>query len=1058
MLCNDATIDRRPGGRGKLSPRRSKSHHRVSSFCAQFMPLDVCILASKVQSFILGHLVASRHQLIVYKILLAPPAPMQKMSGPCRCHHSRIGMNVGLVGSSCLFRNARKRRRSYIDCQRVIARTAGRIVPLLLLFVVTNGTLLKFDTAAAVLAFTAAPSNNNGFVRRRLYHGSNSIGEKGESLHWRSSGSHYAQVLTGLRQVIGGGDAGAESTASNDIGLDNRQDQQMDSLNETRGATLEPYQILQPDAFPWRIRATKGQEQCGLKSGPDGSDNIVMSLGSALGILTKALTRLSDEGHRYEAAGTDRMVGSVVVDLLNQYSSLEDALTSSSSPEPVVLRIEQILSHEVDPLRWLHANSKRTKESEPVVFFADADGEREAASIGASLTLTDLVFGEGNKSSSWSTVSALPPRAEFYGGSRFDSYSGSDNKKQRQGSEWQSFGDEMWLLPSVELRTYPKNQQSVLAAHVVFNPGADDSKGLQDSIRKTLSILQKLSDGTSPEMAPTDLPPVVRRDYNVGGKDGDGQEAFERGVTAALKAFEDDGYRIIGERGNKSKDEECDSDIDERSDQNLCIDLQKVVLARRADLHMGSVLTGLDLLMALKFGGHKGHLLYLRPPTAYGDNPLGAGNAAEFVGCSPERLFQLSADESNGYTVHTEALAGTRPRGSTPQADRQLLQELITSEKDRSENVITGDFIEEVFDGMISLGILRSREKETNVSRNSDGRTPKIFGSLQQKDENMFFVRRLRQLQHICRLFEGRLAENAMPSDAICHLLQNLHPTPALNGYPSTAALEFIRMFESTSFDRGYYGGPFGYVGRDAADVSVAIRSALLTDISKTSSSNDRQNDGVAFDGGSTRVSIYAGAGIVPGSTVESEWAETSQKLGVLSSLFPPSPITLQDSPTPNVAWATAFVEELIRNGVTQFYVCPGSRSTPLTSALAKATRSRIRTVHAISVHDERGAAFRALGYGRRTGRPAAVVTSSGTAVANLYPAVMEAGMDGVPMLLLTADRPYESRDTGANQAVDQVKVNEAASPSCVLCSLLFVDYSSHPLISNESISTDPFL
>jgi 2-succinyl-5-enolpyruvyl-6-hydroxy-3-cyclohexene-1-carboxylate synthase len=51
------------------------------------------------------------------------------------------------------------------------------------------------------------------------------------------------------------------------------------------------------------------------------------------------------------------------------------------------------------------------------------------------------------------------------------------------------------------------------------------------------------------------------------------------------------------------------------------------------------------------------------------------------------------------------------------------------------------------------------------------------------------------------------------------------------------------------------------------------------------------------------------------------------------------------------------------------------------------------------------------------------VVTSSGTAVANLYPAVMEAGMDGVPILVLTADRPYENRDTGANQAVDQVKV-----------------------------------
>jgi 2-succinyl-5-enolpyruvyl-6-hydroxy-3-cyclohexene-1-carboxylate synthase len=79
--------------------------------------------------------------------------------------------------------------------------------------------------------------------------------------------------------------------------------------------------------------------------------------------------------------------------------------------------------------------------------------------------------------------------------------------------------------------------------------------------------------------------------------------------------------------------------------------------------------------------------------------------------------------------------------------------------------------------------------------------------------------------------------------------------------------------------------------------------------------------------------------------------------------------------------------------------------------------------VHALSIHDERGAGFRAVGFGRGSGHPAAVITSSGTAVANLYPAIIEAGADGVPLLVITADRPYESRDTGANQAIDQVKV-----------------------------------
>ncbi len=74
--------------------------------------------------------------------------------------------------------------------------------------------------------------------------------------------------------------------------------------------------------------------------------------------------------------------------------------------------------------------------------------------------------------------------------------------------------------------------------------------------------------------------------------------------------------------------------------------------------------------------------------------------------------------------------------------------------------------------------------------------------------------------------------------------------------------------------------------------------------------------------------------------------------------------------------------------------------------------------------HDERGGAFRALGYARATKRPTAMVTSSGTAVANLYLAVMEDSMDEVPLLLLTADRPYENRLTWANQAADQIKVS----------------------------------
>jgi len=108
-------------------------------------------------------------------------------------------------------------------------------------------------------------------------------------------------------------------------------------------------------------------------------------------------------------------------------------------------------------------------------------------------------------------------------------------------------------------------------------------------------------------------------------------------------------------------------------------------------------------------------------------------------------------------------------------------------------------------------------------------------------------------------------------------------------------------------------------------------------------------------------------------------------------------------------------VEELLRCGVGLFCVAPGSRSTPLVAALAANEKAR-SLIH----FDERGTAFAALGYARATGRPAAWITTSGTAVANGLPAVVEAATDGVAMILLTADRPPELRQTGANQTIDQ--------------------------------------
>jgi len=111
-------------------------------------------------------------------------------------------------------------------------------------------------------------------------------------------------------------------------------------------------------------------------------------------------------------------------------------------------------------------------------------------------------------------------------------------------------------------------------------------------------------------------------------------------------------------------------------------------------------------------------------------------------------------------------------------------------------------------------------------------------------------------------------------------------------------------------------------------------------------------------------------------------------------------------------------VEELVRCGADYFCVSPGSRSTPLTIAVA-----RNKNAQTIVCYDERGAGFHALGYARATGKPAVVITTSGTAVANLFPAVMEASNDNIPLLVLTADRPPELIECGANQTTVQTQI-----------------------------------
>src|SRR5260370_6214283 len=122
-----------------------------------------------------------------------------------------------------------------------------------------------------------------------------------------------------------------------------------------------------------------------------------------------------------------------------------------------------------------------------------------------------------------------------------------------------------------------------------------------------------------------------------------------------------------------------------------------------------------------------------------------------------------------------------------------------------------------------------------------------------------------------------------------------------------------------------------------------------------------------------------------------------------------------QDALNPTYAYAVVFVDELQRAGVRNVVICPGSRSTPL--AMAFASQTAIRTWMHV---DERSAAFFGLGMAKQLRKPVALLCTSGTAAANFLPALVEATLSHVPLLVLTSDRPHELRDNGAPQSIDQ--------------------------------------
>ena len=282
-------------------------------------------------------------------------------------------------------------------------------------------------------------------------------------------------------------------------------------------------------------------------------------------------------------------------------------------------------------------------------------------------------------------------------------------------------------------------------------------------------------------------------------------------------------------------------------------------------------------------------------------------------------------------------------------------------------------------------------------------------------------------VQHLYSQMSGRLK----PGCTEAALMAALHPTPAVCGQPQGLAKQMITAQEP--FDRGLYAGPVGWMNGTSSEFVVAIRSALVQPVARTEATEavteavtEETAEATTATGAVGkdrwgRLLLYAGVGLVPGASPHAEWHELNLKIKPFRALVSP-PVPLAQEANVNALAARLMVEELTRLGLTYFCIAPGSRSSALAAAAGANTLAR--TVPCL---DERALAFHALGYARAAGRPAVVITSSGTAVFNLHPAVVEASQSGVPLLLLTADRPPELRDNGSNQTVDQVKAFEGA-------------------------------
>ena len=241
---------------------------------------------------------------------------------------------------------------------------------------------------------------------------------------------------------------------------------------------------------------------------------------------------------------------------------------------------------------------------------------------------------------------------------------------------------------------------------------------------------------------------------------------------------------------------------------------EKVVLARGIQVTLDDPAAAFDISLTLQ-------RLRESYPNAY----VFAIQRGErfFVGATPERLVQAQDGQ-----IHTMALAGSARRGVTPAEDAQLGAELLQSEKNNNEHAIVVTMMREA---------LKNHCTTVHVSS-----APQLL--------------KLKNVQHLKTPIDGDL----IPGRCILDVMADLHPTPAVGGFPRQAALAAIRDIEK--LDRGWYAGPLGWIGAGGhGEFAVALRSGLI-------------------DGG--KATLFAGCGIVSNSDPQTEYAESCLKFQVM--------------------------------------------------------------------------------------------------------------------------------------------------------------------------------